>query len=130
MMSLKEEDLQQDTRRLGLEPILNLNKSIRLVAVLSRDGKIVDSITRPGYVSLEPENVTSGKFTKAAIGMGMLEGNEIYLGQMKALIIIREKVTTIIVPEANRIFIASADPDFPITEAENVRLAIQKLTAA
>jgi hypothetical protein len=129
-MSLKEEDLQQGTRGLGLESILKLNKSIRLVAVLSRDGKIVDGVTRPGYVSLEPQNVTSGRFTKAAIGMGMLEGNEIYLGQMKALIVIREKVTTIIVPEANRIFIASADPDFPITEAENVRLAIQKLTAA
>ena len=103
--------------RICTKPLFDLDRRIRCIVVLGFDGKKLAADSREGFESLEPEEETTRITEQTLIGMGMSAGANKYHGRVKAVLIVREKLSVIIFPLFEKLIMISVDPDFPLEKA-------------
>jgi hypothetical protein len=105
------------------ESMLAFDYHVRCVLVLGTDGSLRTSASREGLVSLEPEEVTTRMLYQTIIGMGMGSSENRYHGKIRAIVIVRERLSLILFPLFDELVLVSVDPGFPLERtAEMARL--------
>jgi len=91
------------------------DRRIRYVAVLDAFGKVIKGGMRPGVSSLDTKEESERVDMQIALIRGMAEGAAAYLGATNYVIVHREKIMMIALPQdgGNTILITT-EPEFPI----------------
>jgi hypothetical protein len=92
--------------------VFDFDKKIRFIAVLTTEGEVLGQAFRPGVISLEPESDTKVIYTKAGIAFGMTTPMDKYHGQVKSVVMNREKVVVLCFNHGPKIVLVSAEPGF------------------
>jgi len=103
-----------------LSKVFAFHRSLRFVSIVGKDGEPIATAGRPGLASLEPEEMTASIFSRAAIAWGMTERMNEFHGKIRTAIVIRERIVIVCFFTLGRMFLAFADPEFPIGETEGL----------
>jgi len=107
--------------------VLDFDKSIWSVAMLSSDGKAMARFQRPGTKPLEPESETETVYMKATIAVSMSTPMDKYHGRVRNAVIVKEKVTMICFNLMGKIMLITASPVFQLQKVEELGQLIDQL---
>jgi hypothetical protein len=107
--------------------ILDFDKSIWSVVMLSSDGRAMASFQRRGTAPLEPESETETVYMKATIAVSMSTPMDKYHGRVRSAVIVKEKVTMICFNMMGKIMLIMASPAFQLQRVEELGQLIDQL---
>jgi len=113
------QELSRD-HRLALETLLAFDSRIRCAVEVRFNGEQITSACRKGLESLEPEEKTGKVLDQIAIGAGMGSSMNGYHGRVRAVIVVRERVSLIVFPLFESLILVSADPEFPLQKTRQM----------
>lgn len=103
-----------------LNSLLSFDPRVRCVVALGLDGKLRTSASREGLESLEPEDETTRILYQTAIGNGMGSLANRYHGRVRAVIVVRERLSLIVFPVFEELVLISVDPEFPLEKTREL----------
>ena len=93
--------------------VFDFDPRIRYFAILDTMGRIASGGMRPGVKSLEPDKQAEMVDLQIAVTRGMTEAGSRYLGRADYIIIHRENLMLIALPQKDkRTVLITAEPDF------------------
>ena len=113
-------------RPLILRALLALDPRVRSVVQVGIGGEQLASVSRDGLESLEPESETTTVLNQTAIGAGMGFSMNRYHGKVRAVIVVREKLSLVVFPLFDELILISADPDFPLERCRDMARMIDE----
>ena len=106
--------------RLALQTLLAFDPRIRCAVEVRLDGVEIASVSRKDLEPLEPVEKTGKVLEQIAIGTGVGSSMDGYHGRVRAVIVVREKVSLIVFPLFDSLILLSADPEFPLQKTRQM----------
>lgn len=103
-----------------------MHPSIRSVTIVSKEGILLDTVKRAGVDSLEPPEETEKIARRWALARGMTSAADNFFGNMKTIIVRREKLVEMFFPLPGQNVIISASPEFPLDEVPRLEILLSK----
>lgn len=100
--------------------VFRFDRRIRHFGVIGALGNMLLSASRPNLPALEPEEETQKLLKQIMMMKGMLEGQNRYHGKIMGAVVIREKLTLIMFDGLDRVYLFSAEPDFPLAKVDRL----------
>lgn len=100
--------------------VFRFDRRIRQFSVIGAVGHELLSASRPNLVSLEPEEETRKILKQIMLMKGILDGQNKYHGRITGAVVIREKLTMIMFDGIDKVYLFSAEPDFPLAKVDKL----------
>ena len=110
-----------------ISSIFSFHPSIHFVTVLNEDGTILDSVKRAGLNPLEPPEETRKSMERWATARNYLAGSDTFLGNMRTIIVRREKLVELLFPMTNFMIVIGVHPAFPLDKTHQLEGLLNKL---
>ena len=107
--------------------VFSFHHSLRFVTLVSKDGTLLDAVKRAGLESLEPPEETERLLSRWALAKGLTSGANDYFGELKTIIVRREKLVELLFPLSEYMVIISAHPSFPLEKTSQLEGLLEKL---
>lgn len=110
-----------------ISSIFSFHPSVHFVTVLNEDGTILDSVKRAGLNPLEPPEETRKSMERWAAAKSALAGSDKFLGNMRTIIVRREKLVELLFPLTNFMIVIGVHPAFPLDKTHQLEGLLNKL---
>ena len=112
-----------------VEDIIDLDPQMRFVAIIDKDGKIIEAIMKSGKTSLKSQKDEEHFCQQVAKRRDMREEFDDSLGGVRYVHVEREKVTQIVIYPKNCTVYFTMEPEMPINKKIQLMNKIKKMTA-
>ncbi len=101
--------------------VFKSDRRVRYVGILDETGRLIAGGMRKGVSSLEPMSEEIRLMANLTIQLSTDKTWDRYFGTTQYTFIKREKVSIIVFHIGNKVFLISAEPDFPLQQAQALR---------
>jgi len=107
--------------------VFSFHPSLRFVTVVSKEGNLLDAVKRAGTDSLEPPEETRRIMVRWAIAKGLTSGSDRFFGEVKTIIVRRERLVEFLFPSSECMVIISAHPAFPLEKIPQLENLLRRM---
>ncbi len=101
--------------------MFKFDRRVRFAAILDESGRTIAGGMRKGIPSLEPQSEDLRLIANITIQLSTDKTWDQYFGTTQYTFIKREKVSIVVFHIGNKVFLISAEPDFPLQQAQVLR---------
>jgi len=110
-----------------ISSIFSFHPSIHFVTLVNEDGTLLDAVKRAGLSPLEPPEETHNILERWTEARNWLTGSDKFLGEMKTIIVRREKIVELFFPLRGFVVLVSVHPAFPLDKTQQLENLLHKL---